>query len=67
MVVLAAPFSQVSGHLLPFQTANLNPSPVDQGLLVAKEVNDPAVTQFQMPIQVRTIVEFIGSVRLAHQ
>jgi hypothetical protein len=31
MVVLAAPFSQVSGHLLLFQAANLNPLPVDQG------------------------------------
>jgi hypothetical protein len=31
MVVFAAPFSQVSGHLLPFQADELNPSPVDQG------------------------------------
>jgi hypothetical protein len=33
MGVVAAPFSQVSGHLLPFQADELNPSPVDQGLL----------------------------------
>jgi hypothetical protein len=32
MVVLPAPFSQVSGHLLPFQAGELNPLPVDQGL-----------------------------------
>jgi hypothetical protein len=32
MVVFAAPFSQVSGHLLPFQAGELNPLPVDQGL-----------------------------------
>jgi hypothetical protein len=32
MVVFAAPFSQVSGHLLPFQAGDLNPLPVDQGL-----------------------------------
>jgi hypothetical protein len=32
MVVFAAPFSQVSGHLLPFQADELNPPPVDQGL-----------------------------------
>jgi hypothetical protein len=31
MVVFAAPFSQVSGHLLPFQADELNPPPVDQG------------------------------------
>ena len=35
MVVFAAPFSQVSGHLLPFQADELNPSPVDQGLVNA--------------------------------
>jgi hypothetical protein len=32
MVGLAAPFSQVSGHLLPSQAGDLNPLPVDQGL-----------------------------------
>jgi hypothetical protein len=32
MVVFAAPFSQVSGHLLPSQAGELNPLPVDQGL-----------------------------------
>src|SRR5215207_2210223 len=32
MIVFPAPFSQVSGHLLPFQADELNPSPVDQGL-----------------------------------
>src|SRR5215218_962996 len=33
MVVFPAPFSQVNGHLLPFQADELNPAPVDQGLL----------------------------------
>jgi hypothetical protein len=32
MVVFPAPFSQVNGHLLPFQADELNPAPVDQGL-----------------------------------
>jgi hypothetical protein len=32
MVVFAAPFSQVSGHLLPSQAGDLNPLPVDPGL-----------------------------------
>jgi hypothetical protein len=33
MVVFPAPFSQVNGHLLPFQADELNPAPVDQGLV----------------------------------
>src|SRR5215204_1735120 len=32
MIVFPAPFSQVNGHLLPFQADELNPAPVDQGL-----------------------------------
>jgi hypothetical protein len=38
MVVFAAPFSQVSGHLLPFQADELNPSPVDQGYHWGKQM-----------------------------
>jgi hypothetical protein len=38
MVVFAAPFSQVSGHLLPSQAGELNPLPVDQGLTSAPTV-----------------------------
>jgi hypothetical protein len=37
MVVFAAPFSQVSGHLLPFQAGDLNPLPVDQGLVTGRD------------------------------
>jgi hypothetical protein len=44
MGVVAAPFSQVSGHLLPFQADELNPSPVDQGLLSAKVVKPLSTT-----------------------
>jgi hypothetical protein len=40
MVVLPAPFSQVSGHLLPFQAGELNPLPVDQGLVVVAHPDD---------------------------
>jgi hypothetical protein len=32
MVVFAAPFSQVSGHLLPSQAGELNPLPGGSGL-----------------------------------
>ena len=35
MIVFPAPFSQVNGHLLPFQADELNPAPVDQGLVCA--------------------------------
>jgi hypothetical protein len=52
MVGLAAPFSQVSGHLLPSQAGDLNPLPVDQGLTsriepaeVSRQVRLTAMTQ----------------------
>src|SRR5215216_3520406 len=51
MIVFPAPFSQVNGHLLPFQADELNPAPVDQGLQRCHSTTKPVSVTGVCPAQ----------------